>query len=140
MDSLNHNLFFAHEQQLIKFDGLLYISNQICLIKKLYQLLLYQFFLFLLDSFFLSYSLSVASHRTSERRLCLYNFSWILLVVFLNSSTMRSLKSTNKIKQLKAVYIYIYSLLLFSFTTKFENVMKFKKYSSWEFEKYNSQE
>ena len=29
-----------------------------------------------------------------------------------------------------------YSLLLFSFATKFENVMKFKKYSSWEFEKY----
>ena len=138
MDSLNHNFFFAHEQQLIKFDGLLYISNQIFLIKKLYQLLFYQFFLFLLDFFFLSYSLSVASHRTSEWRLYLYIFfSWILLVVFANSSTVRSLKSTNKIKQLKEKKI-ISSCSLFA--AKFENVMKFKKYNNWEFEKYSSQE
>ena len=137
MDSLNHNFFFAHEQQLIKFDGLLYISNQIFLIKKLYQLLFYQFFLFLLDFFFLSYSLFVASHRTSERRLCLYILSWILLVVFSNSSTVRLLKSTNKIKQLKEKKI-ISSCSLFA--AKFENVMKFKKYKNWEFEKYSSQE
>ena len=128
MDSLNHNLFFAHEQQLIKFDGLLYISNQICLIKKLYQLLLYQFFLFLMDFFFLSYSLSVPSHKTSERRLYLYIFSWILLVVFSNSSTVRLLKSTNKIKQLKGKKKKNLSCSLFA--AKFEKVMKLKKKNS----------
>ena len=129
MDSLNHNLFFAHEQQLIKFDGLLYISNQICLIKKLYQLLLYQFFLFLMDFFFLSYSLSVPSHKTSERRLYLYIFSWILLVVFSNSSTVRLLKSTNKIKQFKGKKKKK-NLSCSLSAAKFEKVMKLKKKNS----------
>ena len=63
--------------------------------------------------FFLSYSLSVASHRTSERRLCLYILSWILLVVFSNSSIVRSLTSTNKIKQLKEKKKELFSPLVF---------------------------
>ena len=37
------------------------------------------------------------------------------------------------------IYIYIYILSSCSLSAaKFENVMKFKKYSSWEFEKYSS--
>ena len=78
-----------------------------------------------MDFFFLSYSLSVPSHKTSERRLYLYIFSWILLVVFSNSSTVRLLKSTNKIKQLKGKKKKKLSCSLSA--AKFEKVMKLKK-------------
>jgi len=49
---------------------------------------------------------------------------------------MKFLKSTNKIKQLKEKKKILSSCSLSA--AKFENVMKFKKYISWEFEKYSS--
>ena len=114
MDSLNHNFFFfAHEQQFIKSNGLLYISNWIFFIRILYQLLLYQFFLFHWISFF-SHTLPPLL-LTEQVKGCFafIFFSWILLVVFSNSNTVRSLTSTNKIKQLKEyIYIYIFSPLV----------------------------
>ena len=131
MDSLNHKFFFSlmnsSSSSLMSYCTL---AIGFFFIRILYRLLLYQFFLFHWISFF-SHTLPPLL-LTEQVKGCsaFIFFSWILLVVFSNSNTVRSLTSTNKIKQLKEyIYIYIYILSSCSlFATKGDLQRKNKKY------------